>query len=98
METLKIKLWDSEKMHYLCDKEDEIDCCIYVWGEKIKINPSKSEESDEWMEHEFELWEDVTEELGVGKHKWAIRLNWKTVEPLTIIISNPEDDEENNED
>lgn len=98
MQTLKINKWDSEKLHYACDKEDKMDMCLYVNWQKIKIDPSSSEESDEWMEHTFEIGEDISEELGEWKHAASIRVNGKWVEKLKIIITNPEDDEEDNED
>lgn len=98
MPTIKINRWDSEQVHYLCDKEDKMDMCLYVDGEKIKIEPSKSEESDDWVEHTFEIGEDVSEELGAGKHTASIRVNGKWVETLKIIITNPEDNEESDED
>lgn len=98
MPTIKIKRWDSEKIHYMCDKEDKMDMCLYVNGEKIKIDPSNSEETEDGMEHTFEIWEDETEELWAWKHTASIRLNWKWVETLKILITNPEDDEESDED
>lgn len=97
MPTLKINKWDSEKLNYLCDKEDKLDLCLYINGEQIKIE-GKTEETEDWIEHEFDLDEEITKALDTGKFKWAIRLNGKTVEPITIIISNPEDDEKDNED
>ena len=90
--------WDSEKLHYACDKEDKMDMCLYVNWTKIKIEPSSSEESDEWMEHTFEIGEEESEALGEWKHKIAIRMNGKTVETLNLLITNPEEDEEDNED
>ena len=92
---IKLNKWDSEQLHYACDKEDKMDMCLYVNGQKIPIEPSSSEETDEWMEHTFEIWEDLSEELGEGKHVVSIRMNGKGVEKHTLIISNPEDEEDN---
>ena len=92
---IKLNKWDSEQLHYACDKEDKMDMCLYVNGQKIPIEPSNSEETDEWMEHTFEIWEDLSEELGEGKHVVSIRMNGKGVEKHTLIISNPEDEEDN---
>jgi hypothetical protein len=39
----------------MCDKEDKMDMCLYVNGEKIKIDPCSSEETEDGMEHCFEL-------------------------------------------
>lgn len=95
MSTIKINKWDSEQLHYACDKEDKMDMCLYVNGQKIPIEPSSSEETEEGMEHTFEIWEDLSEELGEGKHVVSIRMNGKGVEKHTLIISNPEDEEDN---
>ena len=92
---IKLNKWDSEQLHYACDKEDKMDMCLYVNGQKIPIEPSSSEETEEWMEHTFEIWEDLSEELGEGKHVVSIRMNGKGVEKHTLIISNPEDEEDN---
>lgn len=98
MPTIKLNKWDSEQLHYACDKEDKMDMCLYVNGEKIKIEPSSSEETEDGIEHTFDIDEDMSEELGEGKHVISIRMNGKGVEKHTIIISNPEEDEEDNED
>lgn len=98
MPTIKLNKWDSEQLHYMCDKEDKMDMCIYVNGQKIKVDPSSSDETDDGIEHTFSLDEEVTEELGEGKHTIAIRVNGKGVEKHKLIISNPEADEEDNED
>ena len=95
MSTIKINKWDSEQLHYACDKEDKMDMCLYVNGQKIPIEPYSSEETEEGMEHTFEIWEDLSEELGEGKHVVSIRMNGKGVEKHTLIISNPEDEEDN---
>lgn len=95
MPTIKLNKWDSEKLHYACDKGDKMDMCLYVDGEKIKIDPSSSEETEDGVEHTFTIDEETSEELGAGKHVVAIRVDGKTVEKHTIIISNPEDEKDN---
>lgn len=92
---IKINKWDSDQLHYLCDKEDKMDMCIYVNWHKIKVDPEKSEETEDWMEHTFNIGEDITHELGEGKHPISIRVNGKWVEKHTLIITNPEDEEDN---
>lgn len=72
-----------------------MDMCIYCHWEQIKIDPSKSEESDDGMEHEFEISEEMSHELWEGKYPASIRVNWKWVEKITLIITNPEDEKDN---
>lgn len=98
MESIKLNKGDSEKLHYMCDKWDKMDMCLYVNGDKIKIDPSSTEETEDGVEHTFDIGEDISEELGKGKHAASIRVNGKWVEKLKIIITNPEEDEEDNED
>ncbi len=98
MPTIKLTKWDAESLHYACDKGDKMDMCLYIHWEKIPLPPSKSEETEDGMEHTFDIWEDISEELGEGKHVVSIRVNGKSVEKHTIIISNPEADEESDED
>ena len=97
METIKINKWDSKKIHYSCDKEDTMDMCFYIDGTKIPVKPTETEWEDD-KENEFIIEEELSEELGVGKHIVSIRLNGEWVEKIKLIISNPEEDEEDNED
>lgn len=97
METIKIIKWDKKDLHYACDTDDSMDMCIYIDGQKIKIDPSESKETENWKEHTFTLDEETTEELGAGKHKYSIRVNWETAEKGTFIISNWDDEEDNND-
>lgn len=97
METIKLNKWDSKKLHYLCDKEDKMDMCFYINGEKIPITPTETDTED-GKENEFEISEEMSHELDEWKHVVSIRLNWEWVEKLKLIISNPWDDEESDED
>lgn len=100
MPTIKINKWDCEEFDsYLADKWDKVEMIIHVNGQRIPVEPSKSEEKENWeCEHTFKLDEDVTDELGEWKHIIAIRVNGKTVEKYKVLITNPEDYEEDNED
>lgn len=98
METIKINKWNSKKVHYLCDKGDKMDLCFHLDWQKIVIQPSSSEETEDGTEYEFHLDEDTTSELGDWKYNFDVRLNWEGVDKIKVIISNPESDEEDNQD
>jgi hypothetical protein len=65
-----------------------MDMCIYVDGQKIKIDPSESKETENGIEHTFTLDEETTEELGKGKHTFSIRVNGETAEKGSFVILN----------
>lgn len=96
METIKIKKWDSKKIYYACDKWDKMDMCFYIWGDKIKIDPT-TEDSEEGVENTFDITEEMSDELDIGEHKASIRLNGEWRDKIKIIITNPEEDDKDDE-
>lgn len=98
MSIIKLNRWDSEQLHYMCDKEDKMDACLYVEWQKIKMQPSSSDETEDGVEHTFDIGEDISEELWEGRHVLSIRVNGKEAEKHTVVITIPKPDEEDNED